>query len=83
MKKLSSEEPLSFICCIDPYGEEDWGEENFPTILPIVMKIQAQTVGMNLVSVVSLKPPTCILRKRKPEIIISDIDPYGEEDWGE
>ena len=82
---------------IDPYGEENWYDDDVPdyakNILPVSMKIAAQTIGLDLVAVKPMSSPRMkdlfvdfkYSWKEEPKEpkgqIFSDIDPYGEEDW--
>ena len=84
---------------IDPFGEEIWEHRGPPiaddytrNLLPVAMRIAAQTIGLDLVAVRPLGSPS--LRsdwfdykygteeiKPKGKQIFSEIDPFGEETW--
>jgi len=83
---------------IDPYGEENWYDDDVPdyarNLLPVSMKIAAQTIGLDLVAVKPISSPRMkdlfvdfkydkwTEEPKEPKgQIFSDIDPYGEEDW--
>lgn len=82
---------------IDPYGEEDWGDEKpfyEQNLLPVAKKIASQTIGLDLVSVKPLSSPRIDLgfidfkydgyqhkEEKEYKRVYSEIDPYGEEDW--
>lgn len=83
---------------IDPYGEENWDDDEIQprfnlNLLPIAQKIASRTIGLDIVAVKPMSSPKFDLMwldfkygeieedKPKGKVIISELDPYGEENW--